>query len=121
MEQLGESEAAIGLTAEDAVAIFKQKGDSKRGTLSGQVRSRLDRRARAVCAGLHTHVCVCVCVCVCFQEKKPHTHIQKSTNVYIDACMMEGIFFECAHAPPAPRALPSAPCVTPDLACSTAR
>ena len=42
MEQLGESEAAIGLTAEDAVAIFKQKGDSKRSTLSGQVRSRLD-------------------------------------------------------------------------------
>ena len=75
MELLGESEAAIGLTAEDAVAIFKQKGDSKRGTLSGQVRSRLDtlgracrraRRARAVCAGLHTDVCVCVCVCVCF-------------------------------------------------------
>ena len=42
MEQLGESETAIGLTAEDAVAIFKQKGDSKRSTLSGQVRSRLD-------------------------------------------------------------------------------
>ena len=91
MEQLGESEAAIGLTAEDAVAIFKQKGDSKRSTLSGQVRSRLDslgqlhnnlmtqsasaavteavERAsahdeRALFVPGFTLMCVCVCVCV---------------------------------------------------------
>ena len=29
--------------------------------------------------------------------------------------MMEGICCECAHAPLASRALPCAPCVTPDL------
>ena len=28
--------------------------------------------------------------------------------------MMEGTCCECAHAPPASRALPCAPCVTPD-------
>ena len=39
----------------------------------------------------HTFVCMCMCMCVM-----------------------------CVRIP-APRALPSAPCVTPDLACSTAR
>ena len=62
MELLGESEAAIGLTAEDAVAIFKQKGDSKRGTLSGQVRSRLDpfvERAGVITARTTSARCLC--------------------------------------------------------------
>ena len=81
-------------------------------------------------AVLSLSACVYVCVCIhmytraysCIQiQICARTQIHKCTHVSVGACMMEGTCCECAHAPPASRALPCAPCVTPDLIRSAER
>ena len=55
--QHGEAVPGIGLTAEIAVTIFKQKDDdSKRGTLSGMVRVTVRMRAPLMTAACSLHV-----------------------------------------------------------------
>ena len=82
--------------------------------------------AYSICMQLCISLSACVYVCVCIHmytraysciqiQICARTQIHKCTHVSVGACMMEGTCCECAHTPPASRALPCAPCVTPDL------